>query len=144
MNTTTKRRRAVSLPTTFEGLVGELMPCAIHDKVAYLNAMEMVQALARVPELSAGQHKYLDTLFTLIEPYEKEHYRVNPAHVTPVEMLKSFMNDHDMSGADLARLLGVSPSTASLILKGKRNLTVNHIRKLAERFRVSADVFLGA
>src|SRR5437773_5858879 len=48
MSTTTKRNHKAA-PTTFDALIGELMPTAIHDKGAYGNATEMVRRLAVVP-----------------------------------------------------------------------------------------------
>jgi len=50
--------------------------------------------------------------------------------------------DNDMSASDLARLLGVHASMGSKILKGERSLTVEHLRKLADRFKVRPDLFM--
>ncbi len=54
MSTTTKRKQSAA-PATFDALVCELMPTAIHDKTAYGNAMEMVRRLAVVPNLNEDQ-----------------------------------------------------------------------------------------
>lgn len=47
-----------------------------------------------------------------------------------------------MNASDLARLLGVHISMGSKILKGERSLTVEHLKKLAKRFHVRADLFI--
>jgi antitoxin component HigA of HigAB toxin-antitoxin module len=47
-----------------------------------------------------------------------------------------------MNASDLARLLGVHPSMGSKILKGDRSLTVAHLRKLADRFKVRPELFM--
>ncbi len=47
-----------------------------------------------------------------------------------------------MTGEDLAALLGIDRSQAFKILKGTRSLTVEHIRKLSERFQTGADIFV--
>ena len=65
MSATTKLNRKAA-PTTFDGLIGELMPTAIHDKAAHENAMEMVRRLAVVPALNEDQSRYLDTLCVLV------------------------------------------------------------------------------
>ena len=44
---------------------------------------------------------------------------------------------------ELGALLGVSESAAAMILKGDRALTLDHVRKLAERFQVSTALFVG-
>ena len=43
---------------------------------------------------------------------------------------------------DLARLLDVHPSMGSKILRGERSLTVEHLRKLCERFKVNPRLFI--
>lgn len=52
------------------------------------------------------------------------------------------MADNGLTGDDLARIIGVDRSIAYRILKGTRNLTADHIKKLAARFVVSADLLL--
>jgi antitoxin component HigA of HigAB toxin-antitoxin module len=44
---------------------------------------------------------------------------------------------------EFATFLGISESAASMILKGDRALTLDHVRKLAGRFKVSAALFVG-
>jgi HTH-type transcriptional regulator/antitoxin HigA len=51
------------------------------------------------------------------------------------------MEARDMRPSDLGRLIG-SKANATLILKGQRELSKAHIRKLAEFFHVSPAVFL--
>ena len=52
------------------------------------------------------------------------------------------LQENEMNASDLARLLGVHASLGSKILKGERSLTVDHIRELAVRFKVSPRLFL--
>ena len=47
-----------------------------------------------------------------------------------------------MNASDLARLLGVHPTMGSKILRGQRALTVDHLRKLSARFKVSPRLFI--
>ncbi|MDD5260812.1 MAG: hypothetical protein PHD76_03090 [Methylacidiphilales bacterium] len=46
-----------------------------------------------------------------------------------------------MTAADLSRLLGVDRSLGVRILNKERNLTINHIKKLAARFQVPMGIF---
>ena len=48
-----------------------------------------------------------------------------------------------MSASELARLLGIHPSMGSKILKGERSLTVEHLRKLANRFNAGVQLLMG-
>ena len=142
MSTTTKRKQPTA-PTTFDTLVCELMPAAIHDKAAYGNAMEMVRRLAIVPALNEDQSRYLDTLCVLVAAYEKNHRTVGKAKLKPLEVLHEFVAEHRMKVRELGALLGVSESAASMILKGDRSLSLEQVRKLAERFQVSTALFVG-
>ena len=142
MSTTTKRKHSAA-PTTFDALIGELMPAAIHDKAAYGNALEMVRRLAVVPNLNEDQTRYLDTLCVLIAAYEKDHRTIGKAKRKPLEVLREFVTEHKMKFRELGTLLGVSEPAASMILKGDRALTLDHVRKLAARFKVSTALFVG-
>lgn len=142
MSTTTKRKHSAA-PTTFDALIGELMPAAIHDKAAYGNALEMVRRLAVVPNLNEDQTRYLDTLCVLIAAYEKDHRTIGKAKRKPLEVLREFVTEHKMKVRELGTLLGVSEPAASMILKGDRALTLDHVRKLAARFKVSTALFVG-
>ena len=130
-------------PTTFDALIGELMPTAIRDKAAYANALEMVRRLAVAPALNEDQTRYLDTLCVLVAAYEKDHRTVGKAKLKPLEVLHEFVAEHRMKVRELGALLGVSESAASMILKGDRGLTLDHVRTLAERFQVSTSLFVG-
>ena len=137
------KREPKAAPTTFDALIGELMPTAIHDKAAYGNALEMVRRLAVVPVLNEDQTRYLDTLCVLVAAYEKNHCTVSKTKLKPLEGLREFVAEHQMKVRELGALLGVSESAASMILKGDRALTLDHVRKLADRFRVSTALFVG-
>jgi antitoxin component HigA of HigAB toxin-antitoxin module len=52
------------------------------------------------------------------------------------------LNEHGLSAADLARILGASRNLGAMILRGDRNLTLPHIRKLSAHFKVSPEVFV--
>jgi antitoxin component HigA of HigAB toxin-antitoxin module len=77
-----------------------------------------------------------------IEDYEKEHAQLDTPKVTAREALQHLLDAHDMSAADLARLLDVHRTLGAMILRGERQLTLAHLRTLAKRFSVSADLFL--
>jgi HTH-type transcriptional regulator/antitoxin HigA len=93
--------------------------------------------------LTRGQERYLETLVQLVQAYEARHHAIETADISGIGVLKYLLAENDMSASDLARLLGVHVSMGSKILKGERSLTVEHLRKLAGRFKVSPEVFMG-
>jgi HTH-type transcriptional regulator/antitoxin HigA len=129
------------LPKTYSGLVALHMPRPIHDKVAYDNAVEVVHALAG-HKLNHDQDDYLAIMAKLVEDYENENVP-EPKPVAGIEALKFLLAENDLTADDLGEIIGVNRSIAYRILKGARNLTADHIKKLATRFAVSADLFLG-
>jgi len=80
----------------------------------------------------------LDTLGTLIQVYEEEHYPIPEASSTDV--LRFLMEEHGLTQSNLPEV--GSQGVVSEILNGKRELNVRQIRALAGRFKVSAAVFV--
>lgn len=73
-----------------------------------------------------------------IEAYEMQHFPNEEA--SPVDILKFLMEEHGLGQSDLPEI--GSQSLVSKILSGERQLTVEHIQKLAKRFGVSPSVFI--
>ena len=129
------------LSKDYAGLCRMLTPRTIHDKVDFANVTEITDAMAG-HKLTADQEDYFDLLCRLIEDYEKENAQLGTAKVTALDALQHLLDAHDMSAADLARLLDVHRTLGAMILRGERQLTLAHVRTLAKHFSVSADLFL--
>ena len=140
MKTATQLRFEV-MPKDYARLCQILTPRPIHDKVDYENVTEITDAMAG-HKLTADQEDYFDLLCQLIESYEKEHAHLAAPKVSGLEMLQHLLDAHDMSAADLARLLDVHRTLGAMILRGERQLTLAHVQKLSNHFGVSADLFL--
>lgn len=82
----------------------------------------------------------LDALVTLVAAYEDKHHPVPP--VDPVDLLVFSMEQNGRTQADLAALLG-SRSRASEILNRRRPLTLDHIRTIAQAWRIPAGALVG-
>lgn len=136
---TATRLDFAALPKDYAGLCRMLTPRPIHDKVDFENVTEITDAMAG-HKLTADQEDYFDLLCRLIEDYDKEH--VNAPKATALDALQHLLDANDMSAADLARLLDVHRTLGGMILRGERQLTLAHVRTLAKRFNVSADLFL--
>jgi HTH-type transcriptional regulator/antitoxin HigA len=57
------------------------------------------------------------------------------------ELLAYLMDQHGLARADLVPLLGTA-SRVSEVLNGKRELSMSMVRKLRERFQISADLLI--
>jgi len=141
MKTTRTEIEFARLPKDYTGLSRMLTPRPIHDKVDFENVTEITDAMAG-HKLTPDQEDYFDLLCRLIEDYEKEHAQLDTSKVTALDALRHLLEANDMTAADLARLLDVHRTLGGMILRGERRLTLAHVRTLAKRFRVSADLFL--
>ncbi|MGH7952382.1 MAG: helix-turn-helix domain-containing protein [Limisphaerales bacterium] len=139
MKTTQPKIEFVRLPKDYAALCRMLTPRPIHDKVDFENVTEIADAMAG-HKLTADQEDYFDLLCRLIEDYEKE--RLDTPKVSALDALQHLLDAHEMSAADLARLLDVHRTLGAMILRGERQLTLAHVRTLAKHFSVSADLFL--
>ena len=140
MKTTSSANR--KLPRDFAGLVAEMVPQAIMDEVHYENTVEIIDRLMAAGKLTKGQELYLETLVELVQAYEAKHHAVDIADLSGIATLRHLLANNAMNASDLARLLGVHLSMGSKILKGERSLTVEHLRKLCDRFKVRPELFM--
>ncbi|MCL2639765.1 MAG: hypothetical protein FWD53_02870 [Phycisphaerales bacterium] len=108
------------------------------------NAYEMALAMAG-HNLTPDQEDYLDVLTTLINQYDEKHnaqpLEEGGGDTDPLGILKFLMEQHDMNASDLGRLLG-QRELGSKILRGERELSKAHIRKLANHLHVSPAMFM--
>lgn len=85
--------------------------------------------------------KYLSAVIPFVEQYEKMEFPLGSA--TPEDMLRFFMEEHDLSQYDLAKELGGQP-VVSDVLRGKRKLSREQIERLSKRFGVAPATFYPA
>ena len=113
---------------------------SVRDENEYDKAVETLNVL--IDEVGTDEehplYELLDTLGTVIHAYEEKHYPV--PECSGVEALKFLMEEHQLEPKDMPNL--GSSDTVLEILNGDRDLTVTHIRTLAERFQISPAVFV--
>ena len=82
----------------------------------------------------------LELLSVLVEAYDEEHYPVGST-ATPQSIIEFLLDQHGMTRADLASILG-GRSRVSEFFAGKRRLSISQILKLRKRLGVPADLLL--
>ena len=141
---THKPRRFASyaeVPKTYRELCGLYLPRPIHDANEDRAASEIMNALVVFPRLNAEQRDYLDALTEFVDAYDKAK-PVRWPKVRGVDILKHLLAEHGQNGADLSRILGGSRNLGAMILRGERQLTLGHVRKLAAHFKVNPELFI--
>jgi HTH-type transcriptional regulator / antitoxin HigA len=121
-------------------------PEAFAPLLAIRNAREYETAVERLNELvdEVGdnprdpRYRFIETLSVLIEAYDAEHHTLSDA--TGLEVLKYLMEKHGLTQSALPEI--GSQGVVSEVLRGKRELNVHQIERLAARFHVSPAAFL--
>ncbi|MCU1309654.1 MAG: putative transcription regulator containing domain [Candidatus Angelobacter sp.] len=124
----------------YQPLVSEVQPKVIHDEQMNLKFISILEKLdSRWDTLFTAEKEIHELLTLLIETYERKHYPLRAA--TPIEALTELMQANELKQKDLVGVFETT-SVVSEVLSGKRPMTVEHIRRLSKRFRVSADLFI--
>jgi HTH-type transcriptional regulator / antitoxin HigA len=92
------------------------------------------------PEDGTPEAANFEALALLIGHYEERQHAI--AAADPVDVLRLSMEANGRTQSDLAQLLG-SRSRASEILNGRRQLTLEQIRKLAREWHIPAGALVG-
>jgi len=104
-----------------------------------LRAINVLRGLdARWDTLSTDERKLHELLVLIIQDFEKRSYKIHAA--TPIEVIEELMAANNLKNNDLVGSFATE-SVVSEVLSGKRSLTVEHIKRLSERFNVSPAVF---
>lgn len=88
--------------------------------------------------LTPDEQDYLNVLGSLVHEYEQKHESIPDLH--GVELLKALLDEFGLRQKDLVPIFKTE-SIVSAVLNGQRQLTADHIRKLAEFFHISPAAF---
>jgi HTH-type transcriptional regulator/antitoxin HigA len=117
------------------------LPRPIHDAAEYDNTSEVTDAMALwQDDFTAGQRDYFDLLCSLVEDFDAAH--VKWPRLKGRGILRHLLDERGLAAADLSRVLGRGRNLGAMILRGDRNLTLAHVRKLAAHFKVSPELFI--
>lgn len=123
----------------YADLLARALPSVIHSERENERYLAMLEELDEKGKLSAAERRLADLLTLLIEDFEEKAYTLKAAK--PIDTLIELMEANDLKQKDLVDVFR-TPSIVSEVLNGKRGLTIEHIKKLSRRFRVSAEIFL--
>jgi HTH-type transcriptional regulator / antitoxin HigA len=127
----------------YASLLRRTAPAVIHSERENERCISLLEVLDRKldrkgEKLTAAERRLAELLTVLIEDFEEKAYALKPAR--PIEVLRELMQANELKQKDLLEVFG-TPSIVSEVLREKRGLTVEHIRKLSRRFHVSPEVF---
>ena len=122
-------------------MIAKGAPHVIHSDAELAEYTEVLFRLTSLSRPSRSEEEAIELLTLLIERYEETHYPIpSPDAVSVVRFLLEHQN---LTQRDLIPEFG-SESAVSMFLSGERKLTLDQVRKLRSRFKLSADVFINA
>lgn len=107
----------------------------IKTKADYRAALKEIEALMTA-EAGTPEGERLDVLVTLVEAYERKHYRLDLPD--PVEAIKFRMEQKGMTPKDLVPMIG-RINRVYEVLSRKRPLTLAMIQRLHSRLGIPAE-----
>jgi HTH-type transcriptional regulator / antitoxin HigA len=119
-------------------LLQQFPPRPIKSEEEFLAVQDVMDNLLDVDKMTLEQRDYLDVLGILVHEYEEKN--VLMPDLSGVELLEALMDEFGIKPQDLNSVFQ-SESVCSEVLGRERELTVEHIEKLAGFFKVSPSTF---
>jgi HTH-type transcriptional regulator/antitoxin HigA len=127
-----------STATAYGALLLREQPELIRGEEQNRLYIERLEKLTAKKSTTPAEKKLIALLTVLIEEYEARHDPV--PHAEPRAIVRHLMEEHKLRQKDLLDVFGME-SIVSDVLRGKRELTKRHIRRLSDRFHGSPAVF---
>jgi HTH-type transcriptional regulator / antitoxin HigA len=122
-------------------LVAEVTPKVIETEDEYEQFLAVAERLTfkqiQTPEESA----LYDLVTMLVETYEAQHYPIDRS--SPVEVLEHIIESSGIDRCDLVKIFG-SGETLDRVLAGRELINSSQANALAQRFKLSPEIFLNA
>jgi HTH-type transcriptional regulator / antitoxin HigA len=119
-------------------LLNYFPPRPIRSEAEFVAVQEVVDSLLDLEKLSSDQKEYLNLLGMIIHDYETR--MIDVPDIFGVELLNVLIEEWGLKQKELVPIFKTE-SIISAVLNGHRQLTVEHIQKLAEFFHVSPSIF---
>lgn len=126
-------------PKKYSKLLGDALPGVIDSLAEYERIEEIFNNLFK-ENRSPEEDKLFNLLANLLEDYER---RTLPTleKSSPLETLKFLMAENNLRQTDLADVFGTQ-SVVSEVLNGKREITKNQAKALAQKFSLRLEAFV--
>jgi len=128
-------------PRKYARLANRVGVKAIENETEYDRMVAAVERLMDKSEdrLSPEESALLETMAILVQAYDDRHHPLPP--IAPNKMLAYLMETSGRTARDLLPALGTR-GRVSEVLSGKRSISKEQAKKLAEMFKVTVDLFI--
>lgn len=123
----------------YSNLLTKTLPKVIETETEYEQTLTKVEQLIFAKNNTPEELNLLKLLVLLVEEYEAENYPLEIAK--PHEILQHLMESNNIRQADLVGIIG-SRGVISEVVNGKRSISKNQAKAIAQFFQVSAELFI--
>ncbi len=129
-------------PKIYGSLLADTLPGIIESDAEYDRVETVFNNLIDKGEanLSPEESRLFCLLANLLEEYESRKLEPLP-NLTPREVVNVLMKENDLKQTDMTEIFGTQ-SVVSEILAGKRDITKQQARALAEKFAMKIEAFI--
>jgi HTH-type transcriptional regulator / antitoxin HigA len=125
----------------YSQLVAEVTPKVIETEDEYEQFLAVAERLTFKQEQTPEESALYDLVTMLVETYEAQHYAIEKS--SPVEVLEHIIESSGIDVADLVDIFG-SGETLNRVLAGGELINTSQAKALAERFKLSPQIFLNS
>lgn len=131
---------ATAVRSEYAALLSSALPAVIRSEAENERSIAALEELdSKGKRMKAAERRMAELLTLLIEDFEEQHYALKASK--PMDVLNELMTENSLKQKDLLDVFR-TPSIVSEVLRAKRQLTTEHIRRLSRRFHVSPEVFI--
>jgi HTH-type transcriptional regulator/antitoxin HigA len=116
-----------------------LETCVISDEAENESAIALAEALEHKDNLTQEEATLLELLYVLIEQFENDNYPIPEG--SPLAILRHLMEENNIKQEELIGIIG-SRGVVSEVVNGKRSISKNQAKALAEFFHVDVSLFI--
>lgn len=116
-------------------MVQSLKYTVIRNKTQYIHYCTQLEEFLNLKKKSKSILDEIDLLTLLIEKYDEIRH---PFHkLSPHEIIRSLLTEHQMKAVALAQLLGVSEGLVSDMLSGKKAISKKNMQIISRHFKIN-------
>jgi HTH-type transcriptional regulator/antitoxin HigA len=137
-NKTGKMTSGSRSSSAYVELLKAFPPRPIGSEEELIATQHVIDSLIDRGTLTPDEQDYLNVLGSLVYEYEQKHESI--PDLNGVELIKALLDEFGLRQKDLVPIFKTE-SIVFAVLNGQRQLTADHIRKLAEFFHISPAAF---
>jgi HTH-type transcriptional regulator / antitoxin HigA len=125
----------------YSQLVAEVTPKIIETEDEYEQFLAVAERLTFKQDQTPEESALYDLVTMLIEIYESQHYSIEKS--SPAEVLEHIIESSGIDITDLTKIFG-SIETLDRVLAGQELINNSQAKALADRFKLSPQIFLNS